>query len=104
MRINKPEQLSLTVVDDRLCVNGILDFTTAAQMSLKLRECIASLPGSFTVELSGLSQFNSAVLAFMLDCVRLAQAANKQCQFSGATPALGKMLKMASLGDLMLPV
>ena len=66
-----------------------------------LASCIAGLPGSFTVDLSGLSDFNSAVLVFMLDCLRLAANANKQCQFSGATPALGNMLKMASLGDLI---
>ncbi len=66
-----------------------------------LDKCIAGLPGSFTVDLSGLSDFNSAVLVFMLDCLRMAAKANKQCHFSGATPALGNMLKMASLGDLI---
>lgn len=103
MKTNKPEPLSLTTVDERLRVVGVLDFTTAARMTPTLRECIARLPNSFTVDLSGLSDFNSAVLVFMLDCVRLGKAANKQCRFSGATPALGNMLKMASLSDLTLP-
>ncbi len=101
MRMNEPGQLSLVIVDDRLRVDGMLDFTTAARMAPMLEACIAGLPGTFRVDLSGLSDFNSAVLVFMLDCVRLAANANKQCQFSGATPALGNMLKMASLGDLI---
>jgi anti-anti-sigma regulatory factor len=95
--------LELTADNDRLRVVGSLDFNTAAGMTPRLNECIAALPGSFTVDLSGLTDFNSAVLAFMLDCVRLSRAANKLCRFSGATPALGNMLKMASLSDLTLP-
>jgi len=94
-------QLSLVIVDDRLRVDGVLDFTTAAGMAPMLENCIAGLPGSFTVDLSELSDFNSAVLVFMLDCLRMAAKANKQCHFSGATPALGNMLKMASLSDLI---
>jgi ABC-type transporter Mla MlaB component len=94
-------QLSLVVTDDCLGVDGALNFATAARMAPTLRTCIAGLPGSFTVDLSGLSDFNSAVLVFMLDCVRLSAGANKQCQFSGATPALRNMLKMASLDDLI---
>jgi ABC-type transporter Mla MlaB component len=93
----------LTAENDRLRVVGALDFTTAAGMTPRLLECLAALPDSFTVDLSGLSEFNSAVLPFMLDCVRLSRAANKQCRFAGATPALGNMLKMASLSDLILP-
>jgi ABC-type transporter Mla MlaB component len=97
----EPKQLSLVIVDDRLRVDGVLDFTTAAGMTPMLDSCIAGLPGTFTVDLSGLNDFNSAVLVFMLDCLRKAKKANKKCQFSGATPALGNMLKMASLGDLI---
>jgi ABC-type transporter Mla MlaB component len=103
VKTNKPEQVSLTADHDRLRVAGSLDFTTAAGMTPRLSECIAGLPDSFTVDLSGLTEFNSAVLTFMLDCVRLSRAANKLCRFSGATPALGNMLKMASLSDLILP-
>ncbi len=101
MKMSEPARLSLVVVDDRLCVDGMLDFTTAAGMAPTMHACIAGLPQSFTVDLSGLSDFNSAVLVFMLDCVRLSAKANKQCRFSGATPALGNMLKMASLADLI---
>lgn len=101
MRMSETGQLSLVIVDERLRVDGVLDFTTAAGMAPMLAKCIAGLPGSFTVDLSGLSDFNSAVLVFMLDCLRMAAKANKQCHFSGATPALGNMLKMASLGDLI---
>jgi ABC-type transporter Mla MlaB component len=93
----------LTAESDRLRVVGALDFGTATGMTPRLRECISTLPDAFTVDLSGLNEFNSAVLAFMLDCVRLARAANKRCRFCGATPALGNMLKMASLSDLMVP-
>jgi ABC-type transporter Mla MlaB component len=101
MRMSEPVQLSLVVVGDRLRVDGALNFATAARMTPTLRSCIAGLPASFTVDLSGLSDFNSAVLAFMLDCVRLSANANKGCQFAGATPALGNLLKMASLGELL---
>lgn len=91
----------LTVDGDRLRIEGALDFSAAAKMTPLLRKCIAELPASFTVDLSGLTSFNSAVLAFMLDCVRMASSANKRCQFSGATPELGNLLKMASLGDMV---
>jgi ABC-type transporter Mla MlaB component len=101
MKMSEPAHLSLVVADDRLRVDGILDFTTVAKMAPKLRECIGGLPVAFTVDLSGLSDFNSAALVFMLDCVRLAASAHKQCQFLGATPGLANMLKMASLGDLI---
>jgi ABC-type transporter Mla MlaB component len=99
--MNKPEQLSLTVVNDRLCVDGVLDFTTAARMSPTLVECIAALPKSFTVDLSKLQSFNSVVLVFMLDCLRMSADSGKHCQFSGATAGLVNMLKMASLGELL---
>lgn len=93
--------MSLLVVNDCLRVEGVLDFTTAAHLEPRLHSCIASLPDTFTVDLSSLSDFNSAVLVFMLDCVRLAANANKRCEFAGATPTLGNMLKMASLEDLL---
>ncbi|HEY6131930.1 MAG TPA: STAS domain-containing protein [Halioglobus sp.] len=95
------DQVLLTVDGDQLRVDGALNFITAAQLSAKLRECIASLPETFKVDLSGLAEFNSAVLPFMLDCVRLSAGAGKRCQFYGATPGLGNMLKMASLEDLI---
>jgi len=101
MKMGEPKQLSLVIVDERLRVDGVLDFTTAAGMAPMLDNCIAGLPGTFTVDLSGLRDFNSAVLVFMLDCLRMAAKANKRCHFSGATPALGNMLKMASLGGLI---
>ena len=92
----------MAVAGDALRVDGALDFHTVAQMTPRLRECVAGLPDSFTVDLSGLSHFNSAVLVFMLDCVRLAKATHKQCRFSGVTPTLGNMLKMAALSDLII--
>ena len=101
MKMSKAEPLLLVIADGRLRVDGKLDFTTAAHMSSALRDCIAGLPKSFTVDLAGLDEFNSAVLVFMLDCVRLSAKADKQCRFAGATPALGNLLKMASLGDLI---
>ena len=92
----------MAAAGDALRVDGALDFHTVAQMTPRLRECIGELPDSFTVELSGLSHFNSAVLVFMLDCVRLAKFTHKQCRFAGVTPRLGNMLKMASLSDLVI--
>lgn len=99
--MNSTQTLSLTVADDRLRVDGVLDFTTAAGMAATLRECIGKLPATFTVDLSGLKNFNSAALVLMLDCVRLGAQANKRCQFSGATTGLANMLKMASLEELL---
>lgn len=98
---NNSQPFTLVVSGDYLRVEGGLDFAAAAQMSPRLQQCIADLPASFTIDLSGLNAFNSAVLAFMLDCVRLSGAVNKHCQFSGATPELGNLLQMASLGDLV---
>jgi ABC-type transporter Mla MlaB component len=99
--MSKSQTFTLAVAGDRLRVEGALDFTAAAQMSSRLRQCIDDLPASFTIDLSGLSTFNSAVLAFMLDCVRLSSGANKQCKFQGASPELGNLLQMASLRKLV---
>jgi ABC-type transporter Mla MlaB component len=99
--MNSSQNLSLTVAGDRLRVDGVLDFTTASSMAATLRNCIASLPAAFSVDLSGLESFNSAALVLMLDCVRLSMQANKRCQFSGATTGLANMLKMASLDELL---
>lgn len=99
--MNNSQQFRLAVSGDRLRVEGALDFTAAAQMSSGLRQCIADLPAAFTIDLSGLDAFNSAVLAFMLDCVRLSAGANKHCQFEGASPELGNLLQMASLRYLV---
>lgn len=99
--MSEPERLTLAVVDNGLHVNGVLNFKTAATMAPALHTCIAGLPSAFTIELAGLRDFNSAVLVFMLDCVRLSANANKQCRFSGATAALANLLKMAALSDLI---
>lgn len=99
--MNSSQAFTLSVVDGQLRVAGGLDFACAGKIPRRLRECIAALPASFTIDLSGLNAFNSAVLAFMLDCVRLSAAVNKHCRFSGATPELRNLLQMASLGDLV---
>lgn len=99
--MNSTQQLSLTVAGDRLRVDGVLDFTTAPGMVASLRESIDKLPATFTVDLSGLVDFNSAALLLMLDCLRISTQANKRCQFTGATPTLTNMLKMASLEELL---
>lgn len=99
--MSNSQTFTLSVAGDRLRVEGALDFTAAALMSSRLRQCIAELPASFTIDLSGLSTFNSAVLAFMLDCVRLSSGAKKHCLFQGASPELGNLLQMASLRNLV---
>jgi len=101
--MNNSEQFSLTVAGDCLRVDGVLNFTTAARMSPELHRSIAAMPDRFTVELSGLQDFNSAVLVFMLDCARLSMRAGKHCRFAGAKPGLDNMLKMASLEELIHP-
>ena len=99
--MNNFQPFSLSVAGDQLRVEGGLDFMAAAKMEPQLSQCIAGLPAAFTIDLSGLSAFNSAVLAFMLDCVRMAAASNKTCRLRGAQPELGNLLQMASLGDLV---
>lgn len=101
--MNKLQQFSLTASGDHLRVDGVLNFTTAAQMSGQLRECIDTLPDHFTVDLAGLVDFNSAVLVFMLECVRMSAQSDKHLRFSGASPGLINMLKMASLENLTQP-
>lgn len=93
--------LALSVAGDRLRVDGVLDFAAAAGMAATLRDCIATLPAAFTVDLSGLKDFNSAALLLMLDCERIGAQANKRCRFSGATATLANMLKLASLDALL---
>lgn len=95
-----PGTLSVNLSDQGLSVSGELNFQNAGNVLPSLRESIASLPASFTVDLTGVSQFNSALIPVMLDCLRIAQSQNKQCSFTGITPSLANMLKMASLSEL----
>ena len=99
--MNNSQPLSITVTPAGLSVEGELNFNSAATLKPPLQEAIRSLPASFSVDLTRVSQFNSSVLAVMLDCLRIAKAQNKRCSFTGITPALANMLKMASLSDLV---
>jgi len=98
--MNNSSPLSITVSPLGLSVEGELNFNNAANLKPSLLESISTLPAAFTVDLTRISQFNSSVLPVMLDCLRIAQAQNKHCSFTGITPALSNMLKMASLSDL----
>ena len=53
------------------------------------------------INASALTHFNSAALAVLLECCRLAQAAGKTCLVSGAPPKLAALTALYGLDELL---
>ena len=66
----------------------------------------AALPGTAgvaTIDASGLQRFDSAALAVLLECRRLAQAAGRSFAVHGAPPKLAELARLYGL-DALLPL
>jgi phospholipid transport system transporter-binding protein len=72
--------------------------TTLAQLA----EAIAKHEGTQVhIDASALTHFNSAALAVLLGCARLAQAAGKVCLISRAPPKLLALATLYGLNELL---
>ena len=55
------------------------------------------------VDASGLQQFDSAALALLLECQRLAQASGRAFSVRGAPPKLSQLARLYGVDALLLP-
>ncbi|MBI5039665.1 MAG: STAS domain-containing protein [Gammaproteobacteria bacterium] len=88
--------------DDRLVVEGELDFTTVA----RLREAAKPLLGvgaDVRVDLQGITRSDSAGLALLVDWMRAAQRLGKPIQFLNIPPQMLAIARVSSL-DQVLPL
>ena len=77
-----------------------LDDATAALAALA--QALRSDAGATaTVDAAGLRRFDSAALAVLLDCRRLAQAAGKGFAVHGAPPKLAELARLYGLDALL---
>jgi phospholipid transport system transporter-binding protein len=59
---------------------------------------------SLTVDATGLSQFDTSVLAVLLECKRQAQAKGLGFELAGAPEKLGELARLYGVQDLLAPV
>lgn len=78
---------------------------TAAEAQVTLAQLAASIAKHEDVQIhinaSALTHFNSAALAVLLECRRLAQAAGKTCLVSSAPPKLVALAALYGLDELL---
>jgi phospholipid transport system transporter-binding protein len=55
------------------------------------------------IDASGLQQFDSAALALLLECQRLAQASGRGFSVRGAPPKLTQLARLYGVDTLLLP-
>ena len=68
-----------------------------------LAQALRGGPAAATVDASGLLRFDSAALAVLLECRRLAQAAGQGFAVHGASPKLAALARLYGL-DALLPL
>jgi phospholipid transport system transporter-binding protein len=88
--------------DDRLVIEGELDFTTVVQ----LREAAQPLLGGgadVRVDLQGITRSDSAGLALLVEWMRAAQRLGKPIQFLNIPPQMLAIARVSSL-DQVLPL
>ena len=56
------------------------------------------------IDASALQQFDSAALALLLECQRLAQASGRAFAVRGAPPKLSQLARLYGVEELLLPV
>jgi phospholipid transport system transporter-binding protein len=80
---------------------------TMSEARSALRMLSQALPGeagdAVVIDASGLQQFDTSVLAVLLECQRLAQAWGKSFSLRGAPPKLAALSKLYGIETLLLP-
>ncbi len=91
----------------RWCLSGNLDFTTVtsliAEITVLLRNQARQRCTELEFDLSGLESANSAGLAFLLECVELAQAQGIRLTWRQIPDALKRIAAVSNLEGI-LPV
>lgn len=96
MKSSNPEA-SISAAANTLTIGGAINFSSVVALHAPLRTAIAATSGTISIDLSRVSEFNSAILPLLLDCLRVSAERGQVCQFQHIPPKLDAMLKMAGL-------
>ncbi|MBI5462643.1 MAG: STAS domain-containing protein [Gammaproteobacteria bacterium] len=88
--------------DDRLVVEGELDFTTVVRLRDAARPLLDA-GAEVRVDLQGIARSDSAGLALLVDWMRAAQRLGKPIQFLNIPPQMLAIARVSSL-DQVLPL
>ena len=92
----------ITISNDAAFVEGVIDFSTVVALQLEGAKWLKDkAPVSCTVDLSGVSQCNSAATALLLDWLRIAKGLNKQIRIVQVPQRLRDLMKLAGLEDVL---
>lgn len=96
MKNNNPEA-SISAAANTLTIDGAINFTSVVGLHAPLRRAIAATRGPINIDLRSVTEFNSAILPLLLDCLRISAEGGQTCHFQHIPPKLDAMLKMAGL-------
>ncbi len=88
--------------DNRLVVEGELDFTTVAGLLADARSLLDT-DGEVQVDLHGITRSDSAGLALLIEWMRVAQRRGNTLQFLNIPPQMLDIARVSSL-DQVLPL
>lgn len=89
------------VADDRLRASGSLDFATAAQ-ALRIGTEAIGRTGDQVVDLSGITEGDSAGVAVLVEWVSAAAAAGVGLRYENVPPQMLAIARISDLEDLLL--
>nr|WP_316643591.1 STAS domain-containing protein [uncultured Roseateles sp.] len=75
----------------------------AQQVLGALTEAMQAASGPLELDASALLDFDSAVLAVLLECQRRAQASGRRLTLVGAPPKLAELARVYGLSELLWP-
>ena len=86
--------------DDRLVVEGELDFSTVAQL-LGNAQALLEAATELRIDLHGVTRSDSAGLALLIEWMRAAQRLNKPIQFMNTPPQMLAIARVSSLDQIL---
>lgn len=86
--------------DGNVVVSGVLDFKNVPMLA-KQASSLFSFNQDLTIDLSQVSQINSAGLALLLSWRVEAESAGKHIQFNGAPEQLKQLVKINQLNEML---
>jgi anti-anti-sigma factor len=92
----------LNISNDIARVEGVIDFSSVVALQLEGTKWLKEkAPAVCTVDLSGVSQCNSAATALLLDWLRMGKKLNKQIKIVQVPQRLRDLMKLAELEDVL---
>ena len=98
---NTSSQASISADNGLIKISGELDFQSVAELLKSLPEMLVA--NSITVDMSAVTHSNSAALALMLECMKVAQQKNIKINYRKLPDQLQMIVKAYGV-DEILPV